>query len=572
MLAGLTTTAQVAGKPPETRFARPLRAGTTEKPPSPFRVFEKNSTTARTKIVQKLPLVYRYEKWDEASHQYRLQFKENLVFSTTDVFKIYATEPDDTTEIQETIMAADFKNEDILDLLIPASPNTPFLRPVRGTFTGNFLESVLKTKKDGEFVVVESLKNRQSLPFGHVYSKGFTMNSCESFQNRFEAETTSTGILDNDLWVVESAVTTRDCQTHDILQQFRDIDKLNLSGNRVEYLSYTRENGNETLEDHQTWEYDDMNRVTVQTSITNNRKYESTYDEYGNDLTGQFNWDGTAWVQTLRTISELTTDDGITIDTHTTQQMINNGWADRWRNIYHYDDQRRAILVRQDLFNQATQTLELDYYFTYARNDDNQLTETTSYFQGKPGVKDVYRYGPDRQIIHIDEYTCADQASCLQGIYEPALSVDLITHDTLDYVVSNIFTQGSWEKYDSMANVYDHDGSLVEMFYQDFRLHGSSTTLIHERHTFRYTREDAVTGAADDAPDEVTLYPNPVDNMLNIKTRLPNYTVDVYDTYGRLSGHFVNAPALDLSRHAPGVYILSIESQDKRYRRKVVKH
>jgi len=568
MLAGLTTTAQVAGKPPETRFARPLRAGTTEKPPSPFRVFEKNSTTARTKTVQKLPLVYRYEKWDEASHQYRLQFKENLVFSTTDVFKIYATEPDDTTEIQETTMAADFKNEDILDLLIPEYPNISFLRPVRGTFQGSFLESALKLKQDNSFILIESLKGRRTLPYANVYSEGFSLFTCQNNnQAGFDIETASTGTLVNDIWTTESLTTTHDCQSHDVREQQREIHKFDLRGNHIEYIAYNRENGNDVLSDHQTFAYNDMDRVTTQISVTGNKKYESTYDAYGNDLTDQFSWNGTDWIQTYQTTGEITTNAGITIDTHVTWQMTGNGWTNRWRDIYHYNDQPRGLRVEHDTFDAGTQDWLIDYLFTFTYDGDLLITQT-AYFRSSAGSKTTYRYNQNREVIHAETWSCPNAGSCLQDIYTPVSIADLVLGDTLDYAVSQNFKFGSWEKYDSAANVYDRDGSLITMSYQLLIPTGAA---INERHQYIYTKEDAVTAITEDRPSEVTIYPNPVGNTLYIKTGLSNYTVDIYDACGRHAGRYINTPALDFSRQPPGIYLLSIESHGKRYRKKIIK-
>jgi hypothetical protein len=230
------------------------------------------------------------------------------------------------------------------------------------------------------------------------------------------------------------------------------------------------------------------------------------------------------------------------------------------------------VRVGQDLFNEATQSWDIDYYFTFVRDDNNLVIEETTYFNGSAGTKNVYRYGSDKQIVHSEVFTCADQKSCLQGTYEPWLVADYTAGDTVDYATSQIFVSGVWENYDSLANVYDREGSLTTMFYQELRLHGNNTTLTHERHIFSYAKENAVTGTTEEIPGELMLYPNPVGEVLNIKTHLPDYTIDVYDTQGRVAGHCVNCPTLNFSEHPPGIYILSIESQRKRYRRKVIKY
>src|SRR5690348_6931699 len=78
------------------KFPKELQPKHAEKPAPRIRHMEQGSISGRTKAIQKLPLGYRYEKWDEAAGDYKLAFKESLLFSARDVFKIYATQPDDT--------------------------------------------------------------------------------------------------------------------------------------------------------------------------------------------------------------------------------------------------------------------------------------------------------------------------------------------------------------------------------------------------------------------------------------------------------------------------------------------
>lgn len=73
--------------------------------------------------------------------------------------------------------------------------------------------------------------------------------------------------------------------------------------------------------------------------------------------------------------------------------------------------------------------------------------------------------------------------------------------------------------------------------------------------------------------DELTLYPNPVDNILNIKTSKTVKVVMIYNMGGALliNKRNIDENSLDVSKLKAGIYIVKLEAEGKIYSYKIVK-
>jgi hypothetical protein len=137
--------------------------------------------------------------------------------------------------------------------------------------------------------------------------------------------------------------------------------------------------------------------------------------------------------------------------------------------------------------------------------------------------------------------------------------------DTLDYYIYWKFTNGTWDEIDSLANAYDTDGNLLEIYSQQF----ASDT--RSRYRFNY-RQNITTGIEPDASSPIAVYPNPTDGKLTIETHLINYTAHIYSVNGNLVGNFADAGEIDISGLTAGMYILLIESPGQNYWEKIIKY
>lgn len=72
-----------------------------------------------------------------------------------------------------------------------------------------------------------------------------------------------------------------------------------------------------------------------------------------------------------------------------------------------------------------------------------------------------------------------------------------------------------------------------------------------------------------------TLYPNPVNNQLNIQTNLGSYTLDIYNLLGQKIGQselLSGNSTVDFSSYQTGIYLLEIQSNEEKTAFKVVKN
>ena len=83
-----------------------------------------------------------------------------------------------------------------------------------------------------------------------------------------------------------------------------------------------------------------------------------------------------------------------------------------------------------------------------------------------------------------------------------------------------------------------------------------------------------IVGVKEPTPDEIVLYPNPVENLLMITASSTITTLQLRDPQGRLLETYqagTNSVTLNLNHLSPGMYLITIIATDKMVVRKVVK-
>lgn len=523
----------------------------------------REKSTLRTSGTHKLPLGYTHTRWASELNSFQIDQRKIIAFSNREVFKLYTVKEADTATIDEVIMAPDFSSGDILDLLL--AEQNAFLRPATGRFYEKYLEWATYEKIDENFVTMRSLKERK--PFfsrSMVSSAFYVIRNC-NFNGFFEQ--ISTGRQENNLWLSESIIVQKDCKTNALINESKWTYSLNADIQRVEEKYYTKENDAYRLDSHSKWEYNDQKLEKTYISVLENKKYEFEYDEFNGMLVSSFNWNGIEWVQNARTIREITPGPDKMIVLYTYQTLVNDNWKILYNETRHLDSQNRQIFYSSEYYNRDTQQLTEGYYFKN-KFDNDHLVKESEYFNsinGK-GQKAIYVYDDKDGIVQIETQLCASPADCLNGLYQPDSKVEYSRGviDSLDYQKSSTYTDGNWRKSDSLANLYDKDGDLIEMYTENFALNKK------ERIRFNY-KQDLVTGLREEEPINLTFYPNPTDGALIIETQLSSYTLSLYDLNGRLLGSYLNPGAIDMAIQPPGMYLILIEANGKLHRQKVIR-
>ncbi|MEZ0129179.1 T9SS type A sorting domain-containing protein, partial [Flavobacterium sp. LBUM151] len=70
---------------------------------------------------------------------------------------------------------------------------------------------------------------------------------------------------------------------------------------------------------------------------------------------------------------------------------------------------------------------------------------------------------------------------------------------------------------------------------------------------------------------ELGIYPNPVSDILNIKTQEEVLNVTVYDITGKSINTKVNNNQIDVSSFTKGIYIINIATENASYVQKFIK-
>jgi hypothetical protein len=523
----------------------------------------RKKSTLRTSGTHKLPLGYTHTRWVSELSFFRTDQRKIITFSNREVFKLYTVKEIDTVTIDEVVMTSDFSNGDILDLMLTGQP-TFFLRPVADQFAEKFLEWTTREKIDGNFVTVRSLKERNPFFSHSMVSKGFySIRVCNS---NGLYEQVSTGRQENNQWLVESIIVQKDCQTNALISEWKWTYTLNADIQRVEEKYYTKENDTYRLDSHSKWEYNEQKQEKAIFSVLENTKQEFEYDEFNGISASRYTWNGTEWVQNARTIREVTPGPDKTIVLYTYQTLVNDNWKILYNETRHLDSKNRQIFYSSEHYNRDTQQLTNSYYFKNKFYKDLLIEESEYFNMNSKGQKAIYAYDDKDRVVQIETQLCANLTECLNGLYQPDRKIEYSEGiiDSLDYQRSFTYTDGNWRKSDSLTNLYDKDGDLIEMYAENFTLDKK------ERIRFNY-KQDLVTGLHEEEPINLTFYPNPTEGAMMIETQLSNYTLSLYDLNGKLLGSYCNPSAIDMVTRLPGMYLMLIEANGKRYRQKVIR-
>jgi hypothetical protein len=534
-----------------------------------FQFQSKSGSTTRASNSSKLPLGYTFQKWNKDIQAFKTELNSDLTFSSAYNFKASLLKGPETIQIDEVTMSSDFKNADILDFLLSEIENRNLLLPVSGAFNGSFLQLATQKKTGTDFITIRSASDRQSMPFGYVYGNNLHVDVCNNAGYTWEY--LSSGTREDNLWAVETFITQRNCQSNAVVQEWKNIIKLDSRRNRVEDTEYIKKNGVYIMQSDFKFEYDDQDREKSFVSVLENKKYEFKYDEYDEALTSQFFWNGSAWIQTHRTVKEVSSDAGKTNVTYTFQKL-DDGWNSIYRYVNLYDGQKRVLMSSLEYYNTNTHQWDLNSFARIKYSNDKIIEY--EYYNGNTGSKNVSEYDSNGNLMHAEAFECNSKDDCLQGIYNTtgAPTIVLPKYDfvfspsgKLDYEVISNFSNGTWQKTDSIANAYDSDGDLVEIFYQHF------PTDERTRYTINY-RQNITTPVEEGPANSFTIYPNPVRDKFAVETTIANYEISLYDLNGNFLGNYQNVKEIDISSQPAGMYILFINSPGSHGRHKFVKY
>ncbi|GHN02532.1 hypothetical protein WSM22_40210 [Cytophagales bacterium WSM2-2] len=525
--------------------------------------------------VRKFPRGYIHSQWDAAKEKFVVVDSKSVVNVDASNLRIYSIGPSDTTKISALALDVNIKNEDILDYLLSdydvinvINLGLGSMRDVaRGAWSNSVLKAEDKTRNGNSFVTIQSSSEREKLPFGYRYRDSiYTRVHCSPTNDNISEIIESKSHREDTLWIIDSYAIQKNCATGEVIPEWKYKYKYNMRGNLIENTGYTKL-GDYVLTDSITYDYlgREMTYIHVLSngdSVQENTKNEFTYDGNNVQFNSQFKWDGTAWVQTARTVRTMDVK-AVTTYIYTEQKIANGTWTDYLRSTYQYDGQKRVIYNTSEYIEPTTHEW-VGYSSRYSYYKGDLVKEEVDYAYNLGGSRRKYTYGSNDQIVQIEVFNCYGDAECALELYVPVSKFEYAypASDTLDYMRSwTTDDHGVYQRMDSLANVYDKNGDLKEMYYESLGINK------RDRYKFVY---DAVTGISESNPD-IAIYPNPAKNNLFIQTPWKDFMVSIYDFKGSLMASYSNPQGpVDVSSLADGLYFVQISSGVKRFSSKIV--
>lgn len=504
---------------------------------------------------------YRFEKFDAGQNRFVTEYTHMFDYSKSTPVLSWVTNQGDTLRRDIINIDPAAKPHDVLEILFHDSPvvHHDFLRD-RGDQFAAILSKEEMERKNGKWITTSRSRGRQRLPFGYRYSNAYTLKSnCPggSFDLTLE------GSMEGDLWVTRNHVNIIDCATGGVSGQQREVTKFNAAGLRTSFEWFEKRNG--VFVSGQKFEttYDSENRETGRITETpaEKAKYSTTYDDLGVGYNSKFLWINNAWEQVTRTLTETTEGQGRTTIVNTSQSLKNGVWITTSRTVHVFDQEKRKVGQRLEfLRNDAWVTAE-HRSMRYHRGE--LPLERVTVFDNNEGSKVEFVYDNLDRVTETTLSEC-EGLGCEQGKFNPSFKAFYNHYNTsgkVDHWKSLAFEDNTWKKNDSIANVYNEEGLIQEMFYANYENNSKF------RFKFEY---DIVTGVEHDEK-RITVYPNPAVDKVFISHPEEPYSVLVRNIQGQLIAQGENIRELDISEHPAGIYPVTIISPAGTYTTKLLK-
>lgn len=265
-------------------------------------------------------------------------------------------------------------------------------------------------------------------------------------------------------------------------------------------------------------------------SWVNEYKTEITYNGNLFLTVTETEWDGSQWVTDSRSTPTYT---GTNLTQILDEYWDGTQWINDSRNILTYNAS-----------NKITDS-QSDYWTGTAWEED----EHTSYILATNGNRTSTLYSYEGQIYSKREYNydAASQMSNFGHPFKDKVGVDYVTED------------------------FPYVNKILSSMYYDYDLSTSSYNLT-SKVTYNY-QEQLVLNKTDFQINEITIYPNPANSIVNIQMNQEIVTLSVVDVSGRVTIiRPLSGTSFDVSNLANGVYFIEIKTAEGVFREKFIKN
>lgn len=207
---------------------------------------------------------------------------------------------------------------------------------------------------------------------------------------------------------------------------------------------------------------------------------------------------------------------------------------------------------------------EIDYY-VFGADESGHRYQQPVFGELDPHHFTMKEYSPSGSFVvtpdtlWIDD--CSGASVILMNETENSITINSIEENVPDGEVSLL---GIEPEQTLPYSLNSNDELAVNIYLNIFWVKGyvERTVTVHssegDLHFYVYVNEDLITNVSEITNDKVSLYPNPVKNILNINIMADN--VDIFDLTGRRLMTIKNTNTVDVSGLIPGVYFVKINN------------
>jgi hypothetical protein len=411
------------------------------------------------------------------------------------------------------------------------------------------------------------------VPYGFEYAESYYLeNSCP---NSWEYK--SSGVWKDGEWTRTMDITVRDCNTLEPKEYWREVYRFNEKKQKTEWTSYKIEGQNHTNYYSSKFKYDDQGREIERLDEWDNKKskFIQSYDQRGNYQIAKYEMNEGTWIQTCKTITELTADGSYL---YTFQFFRDGQWKNSWRDKYAYDVQGRVILNQEEHWDDTQQEWSItDYRKT--KYYMNELVSEAEYFSKDiGGGKWQNTYDKNNSLIYNESLKCSNFSDCNNGKYSFNFKAYYKSGDNsaIDYFTSYRHTGNEWVRFDSVANKYNERGEIEESFWRMYEGNFPEKIDLQERHLFSY--EEFIATGIEPLENKNILYPNPASNFIYAdlsESELGSFKMrDINSRNINLSFNITEAGSYsaDVNALPNGIYFCSFISNGKLNTYKILKN
>ena len=382
-----------------------------------------------------------------------------------------------------------------------------------------------------------------------------------------------------------------------------------LNGNCIQELHQFQESGAWVSDEKYTYTYDASNNMTEDLyqywdedaeAWISDEKSTYTYDASNNmteELYQYWDEDAEAWISDEKSTWAYDASNNMTEGLYQYWDGYAEAWISGYKSICAYDASNNMIEELEQYWDEDAEAWISNYKYTCVYNASNNMTEDLyqywdedaetwindgksiyAYDASNNMTEDLYQYWDEdaEAWVNSNKYTYAydasnnmtEELSQYWDEYAEAWVND--NKYTYAYDESNNATSGICQAWDGNA-WYNQDIYGLSVYYNNMQ--SEYTNIYAYRFTASYIKTGTV-GIAEAGGEKaaITIYPNPVGDVLYIQSSTAVEQLIIYDISGRMLKQIPNpSQEINVSSLAKGIYLVKVKTEEGEVIRKIVK-